>query len=154
MDRNHTKKQQFILVKLKTARGVSTSTNMPVSNVVEVFGDLEDDDHLDALDAKNPKHDSGVLTHNGKFMDDLVDDTRKKVGAPPTKTGIWLGRNAESSSESGFTSPNHFDLLTKEDVNTILLNIHESDNDVDVENGCDDTATSSKSLGNLPGGNT
>nr|GEY03589.1 hypothetical protein [Tanacetum cinerariifolium] len=75
------------------------------SNVVEVFGDLEDDGHLDALDAKDPKHDSG---DNGKFMDDLVDDTKKK----------------------------------------------ESDDDVDVDNGCDDTATSSKSLGNSLGGNT
>ncbi|GJU73069.1 ATPase, F1/V1/A1 complex, alpha/beta subunit [Tanacetum coccineum] len=97
MDHYHPKKQQFKPVKPKIARGVSTSTNTPVSNVFEVLGDLEDD---------------------------------------------------------GFTSPDHFDLLTKEDGKTILLNLHESDDDADVENGCDDTATPSTSVGNSPGGNT
>ncbi|GKE62353.1 hypothetical protein Tco_1512720, partial [Tanacetum coccineum] len=29
------------------------------------------------------------------------------------------------------------------DGKTILLNLHESDDDADVENGCDDTATPS-----------
>ncbi|GJU84708.1 hypothetical protein Tco_1292254 [Tanacetum coccineum] len=29
-------------------------------------------------------------------MDDLVDDTKKKVEAPPMKTGIWLGRKMDS----------------------------------------------------------
>ncbi|GJW80574.1 hypothetical protein Tco_0144549 [Tanacetum coccineum] len=41
----------------------------------------------------------------------------------------------------------HFDLFTKEDGKIIFLNLRESDDDADVENSCDDTATSSKSLG-------
>ncbi|GJW93581.1 hypothetical protein Tco_0173253 [Tanacetum coccineum] len=58
--------------------------------------------------------------------------------------------DADSSSESGFTSPNHLDLLTKKDGKTILLNLQETDDDADVENGCDDMATPSNSLGNSP----
>ncbi|GJU79346.1 hypothetical protein Tco_1276416 [Tanacetum coccineum] len=136
----------------------------PVTREQEVLGDLEDDRHLDAPNVEDPKRDSEG-THmeenlvendmkNMNFMDDLLDDTRTKVGAPPKKTGIWLGRNADSSSELGFTSPSHFDLLTKEYGKSILRNLQESDDDVDVENGCDDTATPSKSLGNSPCGNT
>ncbi|GKG48067.1 hypothetical protein Tco_0509952, partial [Tanacetum coccineum] len=48
-------------------------------------------------------------------MNDLVDDVRKKVRAPPRKTGIWLSKKTESLIESGFTTPNPFDFLTKED---------------------------------------
>ncbi|GKD92602.1 hypothetical protein Tco_1372439 [Tanacetum coccineum] len=37
---------------------------------------------------------------NGKHMDDLVDDTQKKIEAPlkktPRKTSIWSGREADS----------------------------------------------------------
>nr|GEV32140.1 hypothetical protein [Tanacetum cinerariifolium] len=91
---------------------------------------------------------------NEKCMNNLVDDIRKKVLAPHRKTGIWLGRNADSSSEPGFTFPNHFDLLTNKDGKTILLNLRESDDNADVENSCDDTATPSKSFCNSPGGNT
>nr|GFC22355.1 hypothetical protein [Tanacetum cinerariifolium] len=32
---------------------------------------------------------------NGKYMDNLVDNTRNKVEAPPRKTSIWSGRKAE-----------------------------------------------------------
>ncbi|GKC41029.1 hypothetical protein Tco_1053413 [Tanacetum coccineum] len=32
---------------------------------------------------------------NDNFMDDLVDDTRKNVEAPPKKTGIWSSWKAE-----------------------------------------------------------
>ncbi|GJV52562.1 hypothetical protein Tco_1448303 [Tanacetum coccineum] len=64
---------------------------------------------------------------NEKLMDDLVD---------------------------GFASPNPFDVLTKEDEKSILRNLKESDDDADVENGYDETATSSKSLDNFKGGNT
>ncbi|GKA71897.1 hypothetical protein Tco_0778113, partial [Tanacetum coccineum] len=35
------------------------------------------------------KHETG---YNEKPMDDLVDGSRKKVGAPPRKTGIFLGK--------------------------------------------------------------
>ncbi|GJW21919.1 hypothetical protein Tco_0032541 [Tanacetum coccineum] len=100
----------------KTAKGASTS----VSNVFEVPGDLEDDGHLDVLNAQDPKRNSRgthmeenlvekarknmeaikkkttstlasntfstLREDNRNFMEDLVDDTRKKVGAPPRKT--------------------------------------------------------------------
>nr|GEZ06522.1 hypothetical protein [Tanacetum cinerariifolium] len=40
------------------------------------------------------------VEYNGKHVDDLVDDARKKVEAPPKKipkkTGIWSGRKADS----------------------------------------------------------
>nr|GEU60867.1 hypothetical protein [Tanacetum cinerariifolium] len=90
VDRNRPKKQQFIPVRTKTARGAST----PFSNVFEVPGDLEDDGHLDALNARDPKRTmrySGVTfstlrEDNGNFMEDLVDVTKKKMGAHPRKT--------------------------------------------------------------------
>ena len=74
-------------------------------------------------------------------MDDLVDDTRKKVGAPHMKTGIWSGRNVD------------FDLLMKKDEKSILRDLQESDDVADVENSFDETATSSKLLGNSTGRN-
>ncbi|GJV92510.1 hypothetical protein Tco_1540323 [Tanacetum coccineum] len=132
MDRNHLKKQQFIHVKLKTVRGVSTSTNTPISNVFEVLGDLEDDGHLDALDIEDCGKLEGEQRNNKKAH---------------RKTGIRLGKNVDSSSESGFTYPNHFDLLTKKDGKTILLNLQASDDDADVENGFDDTTTLSRVYG-------
>ncbi|GJY66053.1 hypothetical protein Tco_0468291 [Tanacetum coccineum] len=144
MDGNRPKKQKFIPFKLKNTKGVSTSNNTSISNVFEVLGDLEDDGHLDAHNTekiwftnarKNKKasrvrrivtpvfNTSSTLREDKeKCIDDLVDDTIKKVGAPHRKNGIWLGRNADSSSESGFTSQNHFDLLTKENAKNILLN--------------------------------
>ncbi|GJT33248.1 hypothetical protein Tco_0923667 [Tanacetum coccineum] len=76
------------------------TTNIPVSNVFSV---LEED--------------------NGKPMNDLVDDVRKKVMAPPRKTGIWLSKKTESLLESGFTTPNPFDFLTKEDGKSILCDL-------------------------------
>ncbi|GKC75595.1 putative polyprotein, partial [Tanacetum coccineum] len=77
---------------------------------------------------------------NGKPMDDLFDDIRKKVGVPPRKTGIWLSMKGESLSKSGFTSHNPSDFLTKEYMKSILRNPWESD-DADVENGYNETAT-------------
>ncbi|GKF31935.1 hypothetical protein Tco_0101733, partial [Tanacetum coccineum] len=50
------------------------------------------------------------------------------------------------SSESGFTSPNSFDLLTKNDGKSMLCGLQESDDDPDEEDGSDETAHSSKSL--------
>ncbi|GJW90083.1 hypothetical protein Tco_0167636 [Tanacetum coccineum] len=138
MDRNHPNKQQFISIKLKTTRGVSTSTNMPVSNVFGVLGNLKDDGPLDAPDVKDPKHNL-----RGTHTEENLDENKRKNKKAPRKTGIWLGRNEKTFSELDFTSPNHFDLLTEEDVKTILLNIQESDDDAEVKNGCDDTATPS-----------
>ncbi|GKA12947.1 hypothetical protein Tco_0692493 [Tanacetum coccineum] len=53
---------------------------------------------------------NGVMMHtikedNGKPMDDLVDDTRKKVDAPSRKIGIWSGRKADSSKRNVVFSP-------------------------------------------------
>ncbi|GJY80801.1 hypothetical protein Tco_0493552 [Tanacetum coccineum] len=46
---------------------------------------------------------------NGKSMDDLVDDARKKMEAPPTKTlkktGIWSGKKADSPKRNIIFSP-------------------------------------------------
>ncbi|GKC20108.1 hypothetical protein Tco_1022258 [Tanacetum coccineum] len=42
---------------------------------------------------------------NGKHMDDLVDDARKKVEAPPKKTSIWSGRKADSPKRNVVFSP-------------------------------------------------
>nr|GEV87960.1 hypothetical protein [Tanacetum cinerariifolium] len=56
---------------------------------------------------------------NGKPMDDLFDDIKKKVGAPPKKT-----------------------VFGQEDGKRILLNPWESDVYADVENGYDETSTS------------
>ncbi|GJW00197.1 hypothetical protein Tco_1555448 [Tanacetum coccineum] len=43
---------------------------------------------------------SALEEANGKHMDDLVDDTQKKIEAPlkktPRKTSIWSGREADS----------------------------------------------------------
>nr|GEY03158.1 hypothetical protein [Tanacetum cinerariifolium] len=82
---------------------------------------------------------------------DLVDGKRKKVRAPPRKTDIWLGRKTGYSSNSGFTSPNPFDVLMKEDGKITLSDFQESGDGADVD---DDTTTSSKSFGNPTGGNT
>nr|GEU61595.1 putative polyprotein [Tanacetum cinerariifolium] len=84
---------------------------------------------------------------NGTHMDDLVEGTKKKVGASSKTTGTWLGRKRECYSESRFTSPNPFDLLTKDDGNSMLRGLQESDNDPDEEDVSDETAHSSKSLG-------
>ncbi|GKG03744.1 hypothetical protein Tco_0311380, partial [Tanacetum coccineum] len=117
---------------------VSTSTNMPVSNVFGVLGNLKDDGPLDAPDVKDPKHNL-----RGTHTEENLDENKRKNKKAPRKTGIWLGRNEKTFSELDFTSPNHFDLITKEDGKTILLNIQESDDDAEVKNGCDDTATPS-----------
>ncbi|GKF06728.1 hypothetical protein Tco_0037396, partial [Tanacetum coccineum] len=97
------------------------------------------------------KHGTG---DNGKPMNDLVYGTRSEVGAFTRKSCISSGKKAEYPSKSGFRSLNPFDFLTKEDEKSILLDLQESDDDVDVENSYDETTTSSKSLGNSTGGNT
>ncbi|GKC10966.1 hypothetical protein Tco_1007748 [Tanacetum coccineum] len=56
----------------------------------------------------------------------------------------------------GFTSPYHFDILTKEDGKCILRDLQESNEDVDVDNGFAKTYAfvASKSLANSTGGST
>ncbi|GJU39015.1 zinc knuckle CX2CX4HX4C containing protein [Tanacetum coccineum] len=65
VDCNQPKKQQFIHVTRKTNMGASILTSTPVSNVFEVLSDLEDDGHLDTLNAEDPKRNSGY-SHGGK----------------------------------------------------------------------------------------
>ncbi|GKC68048.1 hypothetical protein Tco_1100646, partial [Tanacetum coccineum] len=48
---------------------------------------------------------SVVDEDNEKHMDDLVDDTRKKVGASPKKTSIWSSRKADSPKSNVVFSP-------------------------------------------------
>ncbi|GJR60705.1 putative polyprotein [Tanacetum coccineum] len=91
---------------------------------------------------------------NDTPMHNLVDGIKKKVMTPFRKTGIWLGKKKEYSSKSGFTSPNPFDLLTKDDGKSMLRDLQESDDDPDEDDGSDETAHSSKLLGNSTGGNT
>nr|GFB64115.1 RNA-directed DNA polymerase, eukaryota, reverse transcriptase zinc-binding domain protein [Tanacetum cinerariifolium] len=49
-------------------------------------------------DSDSEKVENVFVEDNGKHMDDLVDDARKKVEAPPKKTpretSIWSGRKA------------------------------------------------------------
>nr|GEU38861.1 putative ribonuclease H protein At1g65750 family [Tanacetum cinerariifolium] len=65
----------------------------------------------------------------------------------------YNGKNGEYSSEYGFTSPNQFDLLTKDDGMSMLRGLQEMDDDRDEDDGYDETTHSSKSLGNSTGGN-
>ncbi|GJW00636.1 vacuolar protein sorting-associated protein 13 domain-containing protein [Tanacetum coccineum] len=83
---------------------------------------------------------------NDTPMHNLVDGIKKKVTTPFRKTGIWLGKKKEYSSKSGFTSPNPFDLLTKDDGKSMLRDLQESDDDPDEDDGSDETAHSSKLL--------
>nr|GEV31642.1 hypothetical protein [Tanacetum cinerariifolium] len=91
---------------------------------------------------------------NDTPMDDLVDGTKKKIRSPPMKTDIWSGKKGKYSLESCFTSPNPFDLLTKNDGNSMLRGLYESDDVPDEDDGSDETAHSSKSMGNSTGRNT
>ncbi|GKA89206.1 zinc knuckle CX2CX4HX4C containing protein [Tanacetum coccineum] len=48
---------------------------------------------------------SALEDDNEKPMDDLVDDTQKKVEAPPRKTCIWSGRKVDSPKRNVVFSP-------------------------------------------------
>ncbi|GKD82189.1 phosphonates import ATP-binding protein like protein [Tanacetum coccineum] len=61
---------------------------------------------------------SALEEDNGNFMDELADDTRKKVKAPPRKTGIWSGWKAERNIDfSHETERYNFDRDCSEFVN-------------------------------------
>ncbi|GKA15426.1 hypothetical protein Tco_0695173 [Tanacetum coccineum] len=53
------------------------------------------DDGFHSVKRKTSKCDNWESQDNGSCMDDLVDDTRKKVEATLRKTGIWSGRKVE-----------------------------------------------------------
>ncbi|GKB21684.1 zinc knuckle CX2CX4HX4C containing protein [Tanacetum coccineum] len=84
--------------------------------------------------------------YNRTPMDDLFGGTKKKVQAPPRKTSIWSGRKRKYSSESSFTSPNPFYLITMDDGKSMLHGVQESDDDPDEEDDYDETTYYSKSL--------
>ncbi|GKD39805.1 reverse transcriptase domain-containing protein [Tanacetum coccineum] len=89
---------------------------------------------------------SALEEYNGTPMDDLFGGTKKKVQAPPRKTSIWSGRKRKYSSESSFTSPNPFYLITMDDGKSMLHGVQESDDDPDEEDDSDETTYYSKSL--------
>ncbi|GJV09986.1 cytochrome b5 [Tanacetum coccineum] len=88
-------------------------------------------DGFQIVQMKGKKMDSTPMSNSfsaleediGTHMDDLVDGKYKKVGDPPMKIGIWSGRKGEFSSQSGFTSPNPFDLLTNDDGKSMLRDL-------------------------------
>ncbi|GKA44093.1 hypothetical protein Tco_0736817 [Tanacetum coccineum] len=64
----------------------------------------------DVMDDSNSEEVKNVFVEdNGKPMDSLVDDARKKVGAPPKKTPmktcIWSGRKVDSPIRNVVFSP-------------------------------------------------
>ncbi|GKC52661.1 hypothetical protein Tco_1075406 [Tanacetum coccineum] len=62
----------------------SKPTNGPNSSVVKPESSIPVSNSFSTLEEDNDN-----------FMDDLVDDTRKNVEAPPRKTGIWSSWKAE-----------------------------------------------------------
>nr|GEZ03614.1 hypothetical protein [Tanacetum cinerariifolium] len=73
------------------------------------------------------------VEYNGKHVDDLVDDARKKVEAPPKKvpkkTGIWSGRKADSFKRNLVFSPKTtFHYFDRDDYMGHATNIAEHEN--------------------------
>ncbi|PWA40808.1 hypothetical protein CTI12_AA559520 [Artemisia annua] len=93
---------------------VQATNNISYKNPFNVLKDQDDD----------PRGDIGSLKvdigSDSDEVENLIYGIRKKVGAPHRKTGIWSGKNAD------------FDLLTKEDVKSILRDLQESDDDADL----------------------
>ncbi|GKE84757.1 hypothetical protein Tco_1558499, partial [Tanacetum coccineum] len=61
---------------------------------------------------------------NGKLMDGLVDDARKKVEAPPKKsprkTGIWSGRKTNSPKINiAFSLEMKVDYFKRDDIEEV-----------------------------------
>ncbi|GJX89108.1 ARID DNA-binding domain-containing protein [Tanacetum coccineum] len=48
-----------------------------------------------------------TMEDNGTPMDDLVDGTKKRVGAPSRKTGIWSGGDDDPNVEDGSDKTTH-----------------------------------------------
>nr|GEZ48524.1 hypothetical protein [Tanacetum cinerariifolium] len=72
---------------------------------------------IDSVEVKNV-----FMEDNGKPIDDLVDDARKKVEAPPKKnprkTCIWSGRKVDSPKRNvDFSSKTKVHYFDRDDIN-------------------------------------
>ncbi|GJU54530.1 hypothetical protein Tco_1228244 [Tanacetum coccineum] len=78
-----------------------------VSNLQEINASNDVESIMDDNDSE--KVENVFVEYNGKHIDDLVDDARKKVKAPPKKThrktGIWSGMKADSPKKNIVFSP-------------------------------------------------
>ncbi|GJW33084.1 hypothetical protein Tco_0053116 [Tanacetum coccineum] len=73
---------------------------------------------------KETVHTNTLSAAKRKPMDGLVDDARKKVEAPPKKspkkTGIWLGRKADSPKRNvAFSLETKFHYFDREDIDEV-----------------------------------
>nr|GFA02256.1 hypothetical protein [Tanacetum cinerariifolium] len=83
-----------------------------------------------------PREQGVKINHNHPEKQQFKPVKSKTARGDSTSTNTLVSNVFEvlgDLEDDGFTSPDHFDLLTKEDGKTILLNLHESDDDADVE---------------------
>ncbi|GJT36875.1 hypothetical protein Tco_0936740 [Tanacetum coccineum] len=90
--------------------------NLIKSNVNGKASTSQPKENKEAASQPNSNAFSGLEEDNGK----LVDDTRKKVEAPPKKTsrktGIWLGRKADSPKRNVVFSPTKVRYFDRDDM--------------------------------------
>ncbi|GJS27969.1 T-complex protein 1 subunit beta [Tanacetum coccineum] len=76
-----------------------------VTTCVQSWGRM---DYVRALvDIRADRALKDTMKDNGTPMDDLVDGTKKKVGAPSRKTGIWSGGDDDPNEEDGSDKTTH-----------------------------------------------
>ncbi|GJZ65599.1 hypothetical protein Tco_0622295 [Tanacetum coccineum] len=87
--------------------GNKEASSQPKSNVNGKASTSQPKENKEATSQSNDF--SAFEEDNGNPMDDLVDETRKKVDVPPKKTprktGIWSGRKAYSHKRNVVFSP-------------------------------------------------
>nr|GEX40516.1 hypothetical protein [Tanacetum cinerariifolium] len=80
-----------------------TNTQLPAKKAWQNNNNIENNE----IDSEEVEND--FVEDNGKPMDGLIDDARKKVEAPPKKTlrktGIWSGRKTDSPKRNVAFSP-------------------------------------------------
>ncbi|GKB63141.1 hypothetical protein Tco_0919327 [Tanacetum coccineum] len=107
----NTSKNTVNLSELRNDECVSDAdVSIPLTSVDEVQDDMFEtnnsawrkNNNIESIvsDSDSEEVENVLREDNGKHMDGLVDDARKKVEAPPKKTPrktrIWLGRKADS----------------------------------------------------------
>ncbi|GJY14065.1 hypothetical protein Tco_0383374 [Tanacetum coccineum] len=135
------KKQQTWVKDLMGSRCMESNSFLEEADLGMKFVKLLIHDRMQQKGVRDPLVSKHGARDNGQHVDDLVDGTSTKVGEPSRKNGIWWSRKLESSSESGFTSPSPFNFLTQENRKSILCDLHESNDDADVENGYNEMTT-------------
>ncbi|PWA35749.1 hypothetical protein CTI12_AA606590 [Artemisia annua] len=97
-------------------------TTWQSSDAVEnIVNDSDSDKVKNVFEEKNTSIGGTMCKEKGEGVSqEHIDDTRKKVGVPPKKTGIWSDKNVD------------FDLLMKDDEKSILHDLQESDDDADL----------------------